>query len=174
MLYCDINDAFDNNINKNYVNTFNINSINDNKSENSLQKFVKKEINIKPVLTHRQCIDLYLNPDNAKNPELKMALVHIRKCPICKNTLQQKFSNNNKIIDNKNIKEDMQNTDEDSQDEHLKHLNIINKQNKQIAQLYAMIKDKKEQDNFKNNPLMITLVIIGIILIIDIIIKLRY
>lgn len=217
MLFCDINDAFNNNINSNYIDKFNINSINNNSvnndstynlhennhsqhtDANSMHKFIYSELNNQnqeqkqhsniilpkksrntPQLTHRECILIYLNPDKTSNENVKNAALHIKKCPLCKNEIRkqlmqtkQKTMNNPNVIKKTNIiktapVENIKLEDLDDNDEYKM---IIQKQNNKIAHLYTIL-EQTTCDAYRN-PVLIAIVVVGLILLFDIVVRLK-
>lgn len=40
-------------------------------------------------LTHRECINLYLNPNNLKNPKIEVVLKHLSNCSLCQNEIKK-------------------------------------------------------------------------------------
>ena len=75
-----LNNINQNNINQNLQYTNKYNSCNSNKNINLNNN----------KLTHRECIHLYLNPLNNKNPNYELAHRHIIICSLCQNEINKK------------------------------------------------------------------------------------
>ncbi len=104
MLYCGINDAFGN-INNNTDHEgsnfhMKIPEQYDNNSKNDYLYWNSSDVNNKVLvpsisnkkLTHRECIELYLNPTN--DEKYNNSLKHINNCELCKKHIQQLNLNN--------------------------------------------------------------------------------
>jgi len=50
-------------------------------------------------LTHRECIHLYLNPNDNKNPNYELAHRHIMICSLCKNEINKKVQESFEVVD---------------------------------------------------------------------------
>ena len=67
-------------------------------------------------LTHRECINLYLNPNNLKNPNIEVVLKHLSNCSLCQNEI-------------KKINESLELLDQDNQQHNISNLSILNNNN---------------------------------------------
>jgi hypothetical protein len=67
-------------------------------------------------LTHRECINLYLNPNNLKNPKIEVVLKHLSNCSLCQNEI-------------KKINESLELLDQDNQQHNISNLSILNNNN---------------------------------------------
>ena len=121
MSYCELNDAFKN-MNYKLTETFDGVTSEDitlkNQKKNSIQidyTNSEEEQNISNnlsgtylsnlqnnKLTHRECINLYLNPHKINNPNFEQAMKHLQKCHLCKEELYKKI-NKEKITNEQNI-----------------------------------------------------------------------
>jgi len=92
-----LNNINQNNINQNNINQNNINQNNINQNLQNTNKYnsynSNKNINLNNnnKLTHRECIQLYLNPLNNKNPNYELAHRHIIICSLCQNEINKKM-----------------------------------------------------------------------------------
>ena len=74
-------------------------NINTNKNINS-----NKNINLNNnKLTHRECIHLYLNPIDNKNPNYQLAQKHITICTLCQNEINKKVQESFETVNLDNI-----------------------------------------------------------------------
>ena len=71
----------------------NNNSCNSNKNINSNNN----------KLTHRECIHLYLNPIDNKNPNYQLAQRHITICTLCQNEINKKVQESFQTVNSDNI-----------------------------------------------------------------------
>jgi len=55
-------------------------------------------------LTHRECIHLYLNPNDNKNPNYELAHRHIIICSLCQNEINKKVQESFEIVNSDNPK----------------------------------------------------------------------
>jgi hypothetical protein len=123
MSYCEFNDAFKN-MNYKLMETFNgvtsedITLKNLDKKNSMRPDYTNSEENEQNVsnnlsgtylsnlqstkLTHRECINFYLNPPPDKNPNFQQAMKHLQNCNLCKEEIYKKF-NKEKIINEQNI-----------------------------------------------------------------------
>ena len=185
MLFCNINEAF--NITK--INDTSTEIIDNNSSNNSIGRFVeseiKKSIEKKDIpkekinLTHRSCLSIYFNSDHSDEKILECALKHINKCELCKKEItkhQIKNQNKNKKLpENQKISEYQLQSDikEDNENQ---YKSIIEKQQNIINNLNNKLEKIEYSDNTENNqhnPLLLVHIIIGILLVFDILVRIR-
>jgi hypothetical protein len=101
-------------------------------SDNNYNKNIYNNSQTKK-LTHRECINIYNNPDTYKDTLLTQALKHVSKCKICKDEIKNLIIN----TENKNFKI----PSEESK-------NIITKMEKKP---FRFIKNENTNDNINNN-----------------------
>lgn len=146
---------FDNNKEKKYDNNYQNNfydpnapqplidgmySNDDNLSWESLNgtDLYSKDINLPNKLTHRECIEIYNNPESCKDSNLSQALKHVSKCKMCKDEIKKRMTGN--IKNEKNEKNTKQNL----------------KQNTHSNQIFSS-NEKKINNNIDNLSLLSSL-----------------
>ena len=124
MSYCELNDAFKN-MNYKLIETFDgvtsedIPFINQEKKNSMRTDYTNSEeeqtvsnnlngtylSNLQNIkLTHRECINFYLNPPPNNNPNFQQAMKHLQNCNLCKEEIYKNIKKiNNKNNINKNI-----------------------------------------------------------------------
>ncbi len=181
MLFCNINEAF------------NITKINDTSTEiidnSSIGKFVETETRQKPFkkeqpvekinLTHRSCLSAFFNPDNYNEKLVDCALKHIHKCDLCKKHItKQQIKNQNKN-QNKNIPENQKISNYQLQSDikednvEIQYKSIIEKQQQIINSLNNKLENSEDKQENNQNPLLLVHIIIGILLVFDILVRIR-
>jgi len=89
-----------NNENLNGTSIHHLNNTNKNNNCNS-----NNNINLNNnKLTHRECIHLYLNPNNNKNPNYELAHRHIIICSLCQNEINKKVQESFEMVNSDNPK----------------------------------------------------------------------
>ena len=178
MLFCNINEAF------------NITNINDTSTaiidNSSIEKFVETEIQ-KPIvkkekpkekinLTHRQCLSVYFNPDHSNEQLLECALKHIHKCDLCKKHITNQQIKNQKMTENfENQKiSDYKLQSDIKEDSANQYKSIIEIQQDIIKNLNNKLEEKIENaEDKQTNPLFLVHIIIGILLVFDILVRIK-
>lgn len=154
MSYCELNDAFKN-MNYKLIETFDgITSddtpfINLNKKSSMQPEYTNSEEdqtvsnNLNGTyltnlpnnkLTHRECINLYLNPQKNNNSMFQQAMKHLQKCHLCKDELYKKINkekNINEKINKEKINNEKINIEKNINEKNINYDNkIINYNNK--------------------------------------------
>ena len=148
MSYCDFNNAFKN-MNDKFLETFdgitsedlysddqNIkNNMSPNYVDSEENKVILNGTSVKNLdnsnkLTHRECIHLYLNPNNTNNSNFQIAHRHISNCSLCQNEIKKINDLHQKDISN-DLKK---NTSSTTQTNQLNQVNQLNQAN-QLNQL---------------------------------------
>ena len=149
MSYCDFNNAFKN-MNDKFLETFdgitsedlysddqNIkNNMSPNYVDSEENKVILNGTSIKNLdnsnkLTHRECIHLYLNPNNTNNSNFQIAHRHISNCSLCQNEIK-KINDLHQIDISNDLKKNNSlttQTNQLSQTNQLNHLNQTNQLN---------------------------------------------
>ena len=73
-------------------------------------------------LTHRECINLYLNPNNLKNPKIEVVLKHLSNCSLCQNEIK-KINESLELLDQDNQQ------NQQNQQPNISNLSILNNNN---------------------------------------------
>ena len=183
-----------------------------NLSGTHLTQLITQISNEKQLLTHRDCINIYNNPEFFTDKDISNALKHITKCNMCKNEIKSKeihySEDNTKInnvhnepakntestenhlhnqVENEQIKNNYNNTD--LQNFISKYINDIEekkKLNSKIDKILDLISSNTNNTNNTNNInntlsygfieinyLNIGIIIIILLLIIDIILRIK-
>ena len=179
MSYCELNDAFKN-MNYKLIGTFDGVTSEDitlkNQKKNSMQldytnseeeehisnnlsgTYLSNLQNNK--LTHRECINFYLNPPPENNLNFQQAMKHIQNCNLCKEEIYKKI-NKERIINEQNINKKNINNDNDkivnyNSKNKLIMDNNLNYDNKKISNINSNEVElflKKYMEEDKNNKM---------------------
>jgi len=88
-------------------------------------------------LTHRECINIYNNPDSYKDLMLSQALKHVSKCKLCKEEIKKSMlintKNNNNTKQTSMSKSETQQTQKQLSNGFKKNLNNINNSNDNLS-----------------------------------------
>jgi len=148
-------------------------------------------------LTHRDCILLYLEPSNLKNPIMPIVLRHISNCSLCQNEIKNinesceefKLEHEVKTIEPeiKTVEPEIKTVESNNKinisisELEVLLKNVINKEKKSdeyenINQIFKALEDKKNESKpflIELNFLNITICILIILIIIDIILRIK-
>jgi hypothetical protein len=183
------------NYNKNNEQTNNLNGTSINDLNTTPTKNLNNTLNNNNLkndkLTHRECINLYFNPDYLKNPKNDIVFKHLTKCTLCQNEINKKINQynnlnlNNNNLSNTNPKTENKNIILSISELELLLKNILNNernyyQNYNEINNFNKIFKLLEEKNLEKKPLSIEINFINIIiclliilLIIDIILRLK-
>ncbi len=134
-------------------------------------------------LTHRDCILLYLEPSNLKNPIMPIVLRHISNCSLCQNEIK----NMNESCEEFKVEPEVKTIESDNKinisigELEVLLKNVINKEKKSdeyenINQIFKALENKKNESKpflVELNFLNITICILIILIIIDIILRIK-
>jgi len=173
------------------------------KSEEELKGTTLQNLNNK--LTHRICIQLYLDPTNLNNPNMPIVFKHISSCSLCQNEINKKcqpstnleveqhknnymnIQDNNKVLQASSINQSNKNIEKF---ENVGRINltvneletllrsVINNEKKNdeyenINKIFKSLENKKNPMSIEINFLNIMICLLLILLIIDIILRIK-
>lgn len=224
MSYSDFNNAYQNINNNKLAETFDgitAEDLNENdtqfdytklptkyvKNENELNGTTLQNLNNKK-LTHRMCIQLYMDPINLNNPNMPVVLKHISNCSLCHNEIKKKSENcenfesiepkknNHNNISNIEDYNKISQTSTINQSNNIEKFENIGRINLSINELETLLKNvvhsEKKNDEYENinkilkslenkkkpllievNFLNIMICLLLILLIVDIILRIK-
>ena len=146
------------NISTNFDPMYESNNFNDNMSWESLNGTdlsSNKIENKERKLTHRECINIYNNPDSYKENILYQALKHVSKCKLCKDEIKNMIISNSEKDTNYNTKKQNINLNDllTESESNLPETILTQSENKKINTNRKNLEDnlinsEKEQNNY--------------------------